>query len=114
MVGVDAAQYDDEDERYFKKENLKLKAVAGKSVVNEQSIRFYGKDDLTLIDWREYWIRVDIPFNPKQNPEKAKVLNMLLRNNWMINFRSTCQNTFTFEIHRRICYMMLVQKISFW
>ena len=52
MVGVDAAEYEDEDERYFKKENLKLKAVAGKSVVNEETIRFYGKDDLILIDWR--------------------------------------------------------------
>ena len=35
MVGVDASDYDEEDERYFKKENLKLKAVNGKSIVNE-------------------------------------------------------------------------------
>ena len=68
MVGVDAAEYEDDDERLFKKQNLKLKAVNGKSIVNEQNVKFYGKEELILVDWRDCCVRVDVPFNPKQNP----------------------------------------------
>ena len=67
LAGVDASRKEQVDEEEVKREGLKLKAVAGVSVVTEEPIKFYGKNDL-LIERMDCCMCIDLPFNSKQNP----------------------------------------------
>ena len=51
-----------------------MKAVKGKSIVDEKTFRFYKEGQLETVSWNRTFISVDLPFNSRQSDESAKVL----------------------------------------
>ena len=51
----------------MKQYKLKLKGLDGKSVVDEEKIKFYEKNEIKIALWPSCYIKIDIPFNSKQN-----------------------------------------------
>lgn len=71
---MDAETYSPADRSLFEQEKLKVKAVEGRSMLDEQPVRFYKRGELVMAEWRDVYLWADIPFNSKHDSETAKVV----------------------------------------